>query len=288
MKQPILEKIKPGFGSSFTVRKFTESQEYNYSTWHFHPEYELVYISSGNGKRHIGNHVSNYQEGDLIFMGPDLPHLCFTDGLKEEHVEVVVQMKPDFLGSTFFEIPEMLAIKRLFDRACQGLIFFGTTKEIIGQKVVDLASMEGMERLLAMLSILQDLSQSEEYKLLNANTLSLEVSSSERDRIAIVYQFIQDEFQNEIVLSEVAAKVNMTVPAFCRYFKKLTNKPFIRFVNEYRIAHACKMLSNESMSITEVCFESGFNNLSHFNKKFKLYIKESPTSYRKKLNKIVL
>jgi len=287
LKQPVLEKIEPGFGSSFTIRKFTKPQTFDYSTWHFHPEFELVYISSGSGKRHIGNHVSYYKDGDLIMLGPNLPHLCFTDGLMEEHIEIVVQMKPDFLGTSFFEIPEMQGVKNLFERSREGLSFSGDTKKIVGRCLQEIEALKGPKRLIMLLSILNDLAESEEYVILNAGGYALEVDAQEEKRIGVIYQYVQEGFKEEIVLGDAASSVNMTVPAFCRYFKKMTNKTFIAFVNEYRIAHACKLLAERDLTITEVCFESGFNNLSHFNKKFKSFTKESPTSYRKQLKKIV-
>ena len=127
-----LEKIEPGFGSSFTIRKFTDVQYHSKPHWHFHPEYEIVYISNGRGKRHIGDHISYYEDGDLIFLGPDLPHFGFTEELYEKHVEIVLQMKEDFLGNDFLSRPEMLRIQQLFSRSKQGLSFFGETKKKIG------------------------------------------------------------------------------------------------------------------------------------------------------------
>ena len=124
-----LEKIEPGFGSSFTIRKFMDGQYHSKPHWHFHPEYEIVFISSGRGKRHIGDHISYYENGDLIFLGPDLPHFGFTEGLYEERIEVVVQMKEDFLGSDFLSRPEMQLIQKLFERTRQGISFYGETKK---------------------------------------------------------------------------------------------------------------------------------------------------------------
>ena len=123
-----LEKIEPVFGSSFTFRRFTDIRRVGSTYWHLHPEYEIVYISHGRGKRHIGEHLSYYEDGDLIFLGPNIPHFGFAEGLIEDHVEVVVQMKEDFLGKDFFERPEMYGIKQLFERAKQGISYSGETK----------------------------------------------------------------------------------------------------------------------------------------------------------------
>lgn len=281
-----LEKIEPVFGNSFTIRQFIDCNQKPF--WHFHPEYEIVYISKGRGKRHIGDHISYYEDGDLIFLGPNLPHFAFTEELFEEHVEVVVQMKADFLGRDFFERPELQAIRQAFERSEQGLIFHGETKKRVGERLQKMVEMSNFDRLLELLSVLQDLATSKEYNILNVSNYALEVSSQDHDRMENVYTYVQENFQNEVSLDEVAKRVSMTVPAFCRYFKKLTRKTFTEFVNEIRIAHACRLLGDEHLSISEVSFESGFNNLSHFNKQFKNITGTSPREYRKSLKKVVV
>ena len=283
-----LEKIEPVFGNSFTVRRFDESDQCDKKPyWHFHPEYEIVFISNGRGKRHIGDHMSFYEDGDLIFLGPNLPHFGFTDELYEPHTEIVVQMQEDFLGNGFIAKPEMSAIKQMFDRSRQGLSFSGQTKAEVGKRLQKLFTLKGFDRLLVLLSILQDLAQSQDYEMLNAKGFAVEVNTQDQERMQILYAYVEDAFQEEIRLEEVARRVSMTVPAFCRYFKKLTGKTFSQFVNEYRVTHACKLLSNEDMAIAEVSFESGFNNLSHFNRQFKTITGSSPREYRKNIKKIV-
>ncbi len=280
-----LEKIEPVFGNSFTIRRFTDSNQKPF--WHFHPEYEIVYISNGRGKRHIGDHISYYEDGDLIFLGPNLPHFAFTEELLEEHVEVVVQMKADFLGRDFFEKPEMLHIRQVFERSEQGLIFFGETKKRVGARLIRMVEMNNFDRLVELLLVLQDIATSQEYNILNVSNYALEVSAQDHDRMETVYSYVQENFQSEVSLEEVARRVNMTTPAFCRYFKRLTRKTFTEFVNEIRIAHACRLLGNEHLSISAVSFESGFNNLSHFNKQFRQITGVSPRDYRKSLKKVV-
>ncbi len=283
----ILEKIEPGFGSSFTMRKFSDPGYCNAPQWHFHPEYEIVYVSTGHGKRHIGDHISYFQDGDLIFLGPNLPHFGFTEETFEEHVEIVVQMKQDFLGKDFFDQPEMHSIRQLFERSRQGLNFSGETKREVGKLLLKMTKMDNFSKLLELLKVLHLLANSKEYNLLNAKGFALEVGAQDQDRMRTVYKFVENNFQEQISLDEMAEKVSMTVPAFCRYFKKLTSKTFTQFVNEFRIAHACRLLGDEHMSIGAVSFDSGFNNLSHFNKQFRLVAGTSPSNYRKNLKKLV-
>lgn len=286
-RKAFLEKIAPVFGSSFTIRKFTNPETCKTPHWHFHPEYEIVYISNGCGKRHIGNHISRYDTGDLIFLGPNLPHFGFCDQFMEEHIEIVIQMKADFLGKDFFKAPEMAIIKQLFDRSKQGVIFEQTVKEEVGKHLIAMLAMDNFDRLLELLKALKILAQTEAYTLLNASGLSLEVQAQDHYRINTIYQYVEKGFRKEIGLAEMAKEVNMTVPAFCRYFKKLTSKTFTHFVNEFRIAHACKLLSQGTLPISAICYESGFNNFSHFNKQFRLITGNSPSKYRKALKTIV-
>jgi AraC-like DNA-binding protein len=283
-----LEKIEPVFGNSFTIRKFTDINYLGKPYWHFHPEYEIVYISNGRGKRHIGEHVSFYEGGDLIFLGPNMPHFGFSEELYDEHVEIVVQMREDFLGTDFLSRPEMTAIRQLFERAHAGLSFYGDTKHRIGDRLVKLVEYNGFDRLLNLLLILQEMAHASEYQILNAGNYAVEVHAQDHERMQRICAFVESSFHRHIPLEEVADLINMTTPAFCRYFKKLTNKTFTNFVNEFRIAHACRLLSNDHLSISSVSYECGFNNLSHFNKLFRQVTGGSPRDYRRSLRRLVL
>lgn len=288
-QHPALEQIKPNFGQSFTYKKFDEASSNNNPYWHFHPELELVYISSGSGKRHVGNHISYYNEGDLIFLGPNLPHYGFTDRFTGMESEIVVQMKSDFLGKDLLLAPEMEAVSNLFERSAGGLTFYGNIKREVGERLEELFYMNHFERLITLLKILNRLAKSEEFTLLNASTVSLIVDHKDSLRIDKVYKFIRSHFQEEsISLSEVSALVNMTVPSFCRFFKKNTNKTFTQFVNEFRVVHATKLLHESDEPIATICFDCGFNNFSHFNRHFKKITGKSPSQYRKELNPVAL
>jgi YesN/AraC family two-component response regulator len=285
--KPQLERIDPEFGASFTVRSFNSSIEGELPTWHFHPEIELAYIQDGSGKRHIGSHLSYYKTGDLIMIGPNLPHLGFTNRFAKGQKEVVVQMLKDFLGKDFFNVPEMKDIKVLLERSKNGIRFHGNTKRRVGERLNDLVYMNNFEKVTSFLTILQMLATTNEYTNLNAGNLAIETQVSDNDRIRIVYKYVNDHFKDPISLEQVASLINLTEPAFCRYFKKITKKTFVNFLNEFRIVHACKLIAEEHHTITEVCYECGFNNFSHFAKNFKKITGKTPTSYRKELNLLV-
>ncbi|HEY9116353.1 MAG TPA: AraC family transcriptional regulator [Roseivirga sp.] len=286
--KPSLEQILPAFGSSFLVRQYNQSCENTLANWHFHPEVELIYVQGGTGKRHIGKHLSYFNDGDLVLMGAYLPHYGFTDRLTGNSSETVVQFKQDFLGKDFFNIPEMNGIRQLLELAKKGLAFHGKTKDVVGKKIEELAYKDQFGRLLGLIAILQDLYTSKEYTVLNADGVAMAVDTKDNDRMNDIYSFIRSKFKEHISLDEIADEVNMTVPAFCRYFKKISRKTFTKFVNEYRVVHASKLLAETSMQITEVSFESGFNNFSHFNKSFKEFTGKSPSAYRKEFKNIIL
>lgn len=285
--QPTLEIITPSFGSSFSFSKYVENANSKAHLWHYHPEIELVYINGGSGKRQVGSHVSYYNDGDLILIGSNLPHCGFTNEQTGNTNETVIQMKPDFLGNDFFNISEMKNIRNLFDQAKAGIAFGGKTKKIIGHKIEAMDGQSQLEKLLSLLSILNELELSEEFKVLNAEGFSMEMQMQDNDRINTVFNHVKDHFQEAITLEEVAVLVSMTVPSFCRYFKKITNKTFTKFVNDYRLVHASKLLAEKPISITEICYESGFNNFSYFNKSFKEFTGKSASQYRQELRSVL-
>lgn len=285
--QPQFEKIDTNLGSSFFVRNITGNGKGGMRQWHVHPEYEIVYIEQGGGKRHVGTHISYFEDGDLIFLGPNLPHFAFGNHQTRQNLEVVVQMKPHFLGEAFFALPEMQGIQQLFQRAHQGMVFSDRVKRALGPRLRELASLPPFERLLSLLAILKDMASTTEFHLLEAIKPALLVQDKDYDRISKVYQYVETHFQEHIALETVAGLCTMTVPAFCRFFKRLTQKTFSEFLNTYRIMHACQLLSQQNSSIMQVGFECGFNTTSYFNKQFKKHMGRTPSDYQKQFVQVV-
>jgi len=286
-KKPTLEKITPNFGSSFLLKKHEEFLKTNTPFWHFHPEIELVYVNKGKGKRHIGNHISYFNNSQLVLIGSNLPHIGYLDRLTTNGSETLIQFLPDFLGKDFFKIQEMAAIDALFERAKKGIRFNIEIKQRIGAKIEKLIDLEGANRITSFIEILNDLATTEDYTLLNANGYAFESSHQDSNKIEVVYKHINDNFKDHISLDEISELVSMTVPAFCRYFKKSTGKTFTKLVNEYRVVHATKLLAESTMSITDISFECGFNNFSHFNKLFKEFTGKSASVYRSELKSLI-
>jgi len=282
--KPVYERIAPSFGNSFSIKKFEQVNQTDRPFWHYHPEIEIVHILNGNGKRHIGNHMSHYFNGDLIMVGPNLPHYGFTDRFTNHGGEIVVQFRADFLGSFFESAPEMQFIRALFDRSAFGLSFFGNTKDLVGDRLNSLFYMNNFEKLIELIKILQIMGESREFEVLNVSGPGIVISPQDTFRLDEVFDYVRSNFQSEIALEEVSRLANMTIPSFCRYFKKQTKKTFIEFVNEYRITHACKLISDGKLSISDIAFECGFNNFSHFNRQFKKFTQKTPSTYKKNMS----
>lgn len=279
MKAPF-EQVQNDEGSSFRLlhqKVIANDFPWNY---HYHPEFELVLVFAGSGRRHVGNHLSYYDEGDLVLIGSNLPHAGFGYDALGEHEEIVIQFRDDFLGEKFFEKPEMILIKKLFERSQQGIQFYGNTQKKITEKLKQLLPLSHFERLVSLLNVFQDLAISEEYNLLNSLDTRYDFSQKDQLRLKKVYEYIEQSYQNPINIREAANVANLTVPSFCNYFKKVVNQTYTDFVNEFRINKACQLLMTE-MSIADVCFECGFTNNSYFSKVFKQIKGKSPLEFKK-------
>jgi len=286
--KPSLKKVEPEFGNSFVLRNFTENLTHQIPSWHYHPELELVYIEEGSGKRHIGNHISYYNEGDLIMIGSNLPHYGFASRLSGVNQEIVLQIHESCFGIGFLDMVETSSIGQLFEKSKLGLSFSGNTKEEVGEKLKSMFHMTSFERMIELIKIFHIMSLSNECEILNASGHSVTVSGNDYNRIDTIYDYVRENFASKISVSEIAESVNMTVPALCRFFKKSTGKTFVDFLNEYRITHACKLISEDALiSISEVSYSCGFNNISNFNRAFKKVSGKSPSEYRKGMNKIL-
>lgn len=284
---PTFEAVSPGIGSSFTCLKFNRNENIKSHIWHYHPEIELIFVCGGSGKRQIGSNISYFSDGDLILIGSNLPHCGMTNENTNNDYEVVIQFPMDFLGSEFWQAKEMNRIAALLEAAKSGIVFGDDVKNALKTKIEALTEATSLTKLMVLIEILDELSHTQDYKILNASKYYLQTQKEDNDRINVIFNYVKDHFKEQITLETVAELSNMTVPSFCRYFKKITNKTFTQFVNEYRITHSLKLLAEQPMSITEVCFDSGFNNFSYFNKTFKEHTQKSPSQYRKEFSNIL-
>jgi len=274
-----LESISTDEDSSFRILLTPNLNELFY--WHFHPEYEIVYVEAAHGFRHIGDHISKYQGSDLALIGPNIPHLNFDYGVKETVETVVIQMKENFLGKDFFSLPEIAIIKDLFEKAKNGLAFYGETKRMAGEQLKKLPALAHFEQLVSLLKIFHLLGKSNEIELLKVQPIASASILKEQQRLHKIYHFIEVNYQRDIDVNEVAGLCHLTTAAFCRYFKKSTHYTFTDFLNHYRINQSKKLLLQDK-TVTEACYETGFGNISYFNKAFKKIAGENPSGFKKR------
>jgi AraC-like DNA-binding protein len=283
--KPLLEKSIENLHQSYLVK--TLKEPFFDPNWHFHPHYQLFTVIKGTGTRFIGDDIRHFNIGDTVFLAPNMPHLWRSD---REYFEkdsqlmtegIVVYFKEDFLGSEFFEKSEMYDIKTLLKKSERGLDLTGQLKEELVDDLKNLPVDSGFQGIIKILSILDKLSKSTDYQYIASTSYSNTHKISETERMRLVHEYVLKHFKENINLSTVASLSNMTDAAFCRYFKSRTNKTFSDFVKEIRIGNACKMLQDENKSISQTCYESGYNTVSNFNNQFKSLKGVSPKQYQK-------
>jgi AraC-like DNA-binding protein len=277
MNEIQLEKVEFEPGKSF---KLFSPRLRNTFLWHYHPEFELVYVEADAGIRHVGSHISGYTQSDLVFIGNSIPHLNFDYRLRSEYHQVVVQLREDFLGSAIGVSPEFSVIQQLFKRAGAGIAFYGETKTITAERLKQLNNLSSFKQLIELVDIFQFLANSNEYDLLNESGVSMQFFLKDKVRMGAVYEYIDANYNRKPDVNVVAEKVHLTPPAFCRYFKRQTNMTFTDFVNQYRIDMAKNLLMQDK-NITETCYAVGFESLSYFNKLFNKITGENPSDFKK-------
>ena len=281
--KPALEHLPVQPEESFVVRKFDYA--YYPTPWHFHPEYELVLVTESRGKRFIGDNICDFEAGDLAFIGPNLPHLYRNDPSYYEKdsrlraKSVIVHFLEDSFGENFLFLPEAKPLKSLFAKSARGLKVNGETKTVLSEMMFELCKLNGLNRWIRLLELLKVLADSDELTFISNQHIQGK-NETESERMNKVFEFVMRNFEREITVSEMANHVNLAENSFSRYFSTRTRKTFIAFVNEVRLNHACKLLSENQSNIAEICFQCGFNNLSNFNRQFKNVYHLSPLAYR--------
>lgn len=278
----ILEHIQPDDNSSFKVLhiKNVPIVELNWQ-YHYHSEIEIVCVFNGKGTRHVGYHKSHFEDGALALIGSNIPHSGFGLNATDPHEEIVILFKEDILSLPEGE-QETNNVKKLLEMSRYGVLFSSKIKNQMIPKLEKISKTEGYKRYLLLLEILFELSQTEEYELMNTEVMPYTIVSRNRTRLEAVFTYVENGYQNEIDIMKAADLANLTKPAFCNFFKKATSLTFVEFVNRYRIDKACILLSQEK-SIAESCYATGFNNITYFNKIFKKYTNTTPGQFIRNL-----
>ncbi|MEI6713760.1 MAG: AraC family transcriptional regulator [Verrucomicrobiota bacterium] len=253
--------------------------------WHFHPEWELTLIQEGHGKRFVGNSIEPFQKGDLVLLGPDLPHFWHSEpSSKSRNTHsaraVVVQFPDTFPGSEFLKLPELDRVRALLQKGKNGLVFSGTETKKAVALLEALPPQAPLDRLLGLISTLHFLSKSESRPLSQSPyTNQTEFESS--TRLGKAYTYLLAHYQNPLSLDEIAQAAAMTPAAFSRFFKRMTNRNIWDLLNDLRVDHATRLLRETQTDITAIAYESGFGTLSSFNRHFLRVHKKTPSRYRK-------
>jgi len=274
------EIILPDEGSSFRLlHTKTRPEKYPW-IYHYHPELELVCVLKGGGTRHVGSHLSNYDNGDLTFIGSNLPHAGFGLNAHGIHEEIVIQVKEEVLKESVLSRPEMQVIASLLDKGRYGVCFKGAIKQKITRQLINMLQMPPFERYMELVSVFYQMALSNEYELLNPSSALLTITKKNNARLQNILSYVEQHYHEEIDIKKAASIANLSVPSFCNYFKKIMSFTYTDFLNQYRIQKACIMLQQEK-SISEISFDCGFNNVAYFNKVFKTITKKTPTQYKK-------
>ena len=255
--------------------------------FHFHELCEMNYVVESSGKRIVGDNIANFSSGDFVLMNSNLPHIWYNDpGYFKENTmtsakAIVTYFNPNFLSGLSNEDQYNAKIKTLFEKAKRGIRFFGKTQQAVLTILNGIHLKNGLEKVINFLDIINLLLESKEYEYLAS--VGYEHSFNEKDtqRMNDIYKYLITNFTEPISLAQIAGVANLTPPAFCNFFKKRTLKPFSGFLNELRIGHACKLLNNMELSIADVCFQSGYENMTNFNNFFKKITKKTPSQYRR-------
>ena len=277
-------------GRSAVKVKLREMPHFTYP-WHFHAEYELLYVIRGSGTSFVANSIEEFNSGDLALIGSNLPHFWRSDesylnsdgNLKVKYI--VIQFPVDFLKNEIENYPEYHLIGKLLERSAKGIRFSTDFTQKISKKIIKISKIYGFERILALQELLQILAKTEDYKLLAGEFYQYENNDFTNFRLTKVIQFLSTSYQHKIELEKVADIANLHPAAFCRFFREKTGKSLSEYVNDLRIGYACRLIIEGKLSVSQISFESGFNNLSNFNRTFKKHTGYTPTNYFQEFHK---
>jgi AraC-like DNA-binding protein len=273
----LVQKLPLSEDSSFVAGIYTTP--YFETPWHYHIEFEILLILEGGGKKFVGDHISDFKVGDLYFLGPNLPHLFRKDSSHAVGSSLVIHFTEDFIGQDFLKIPEMKRILSLFEKSKKGMHFHERSYDIIKQKLIEILELKGMPKLLCVISILEILSGNNQYDLLCESEITGK-NTDDSEIINKTFDYILKNFKDEVSIGKAAEDANMSIAGFSRYFKNRTKKNFSSVLNEIRIGYACRLLIEKNRNVTEICYKSGFNNITNFNKQFKKIKKTTPKKFQ--------
>lgn len=260
---------------------FDRSKDFFDFPVHFHPEMELNFISGGRGVRRIvGDSIEEIEDLELVLLGSSLYHGWEQHNCTQKNIhEVTIQFHEDLFDKAFLQRSIMKPLKDMFDRSLHGILFSEETTMIMAPRITKVSKLGGIDYFLELLSILYDLANSRNQRLLSTSTIHLE-NFENSDKIKQLYEYIQENYASKITLSEVSELLNMSNVSFNRFIKKRTGKTFVEYLNDVRIGYASRWLIEKDLSISEIAFMCGFNSIANFNRVFRKSKGRTPTQYR--------
>jgi len=258
-----------------------------YDQLHQHPEIQIMLILQGEGTLIAGDYVGRFEPNDLYVIGSGQPHVFrsdknyFSPKSKLKVRAISIYFNENYLGESFWQLEEMKLVRKFSLKASRGLQVIGKSKAEITDEILKLKKIQGIEKLILFLSILKKFSEVKSTKQLAVSSGLNGFNPNESKRMNAILSFTFRESHRKIYIQEAADLANLSVEAFCRYFKLHTQKTYTSFLNEIRITNACQMLMSKDYTIQNVCYQSGFNNISNFNRIFKKMTGKSPSTYVK-------
>lgn len=264
-----------------SFKAWVNADPYLHNPWHYHPETELTIIEEGKGMLFVGDNVTTYGKNDLILIGPNLPHE-YRSSIDEtpdyQSRNMSVHFRDSFPGNDFYKMPEAKIIHELLEQSKTGIKFNNALVQVkVKNKMKKLFQSQGIERINSLFSILETMAYSSEQEYLSSQNFIDSIDEGQDQKMNKIYKYITANFKEPISIDRLAEEVNMTKTSFCRFFKRRTKKSFVHYLNEIRIGYACKLLYTESYTISQAAYESGFENISNFNKQFLKNKKKTPS-----------
>ena len=280
---PDLERVEPAPGRSFTWEAF-DLPSFPYR-WHFHAAYELTLITAGQGRRFVGDSIEWFEPGDLVLLGPHLPHTWHSEsGHGRRSGAIVIRFEEDFLGSDFFGRGELTRIRGLLERSRRGLAFGGApAAEAVAAAVVGGCDAQPFAQVVALLEMLQTLATRGRGRELSGPAYAATARAADARRIDRVCRHVMQHLARPLRLGDVAAIAGLSPEGFSRFFRRMTGRTFVAWVHEVRIGHACRLLTTTERPVLDVALASGFENLSNFNRVFRRLRGCTPRDFRRQL-----
>jgi AraC-like DNA-binding protein/mannose-6-phosphate isomerase-like protein (cupin superfamily) len=286
----ILEQIEMKPDESFFIGIFQNNIEK--SIWHYHQEYELSFITEGTGKRIVGDSTEAFYPGDLIFIGPRLPHVWISEnpgiqlasGRTLESVYLLFNEK--IIPPAIISLPEFVQIKRAILLSERGIKITGETLKEVSEIMLQLPYLDKFTRLINFYRIMKTIGGSDSLELLASEDYMKTRFESKNERINRIHEYLMKNYREDIDLKSIAGLVHMAPGSICRFFKTTTGATLFEYLNKIKVDYACNMLMNTDLNIIDISYDCGFNNLSHFNKQFRKHTGKTPGEFRRQVDGI--